>query len=383
MIKKIRYIAVHLSNDFSGSPRVLADFCAAQHIQSQSLTLITSSSSGFLADDLGEMKAIWYPRGSYQSLNLLAFILAQIQIFVLVIAAVLRGRRSGERAVVINNTILCWGSLLASRFMTALTIAYIHELSTGPRLTRKVAEKLIHYTADEIIFASQFLCQQYSFESSRCTVLPNGLRSDFNPSGKLDFTSKFEHKNVLFVGSLNRYKGVGELLKIAAQLPEISFTAVFSCTDKELQYFVRNTKIPSNLCLRSRQPDIEQLYRDAFLVLNLSLPNVCVESFGLTILEGMSYGCPCVVPVEGGHHDYFDQGSDQACGLAVDARETSRVVEFIQQLASDLPRWRAQADRALAAVQSYSAVAYIERVNDYLQQLDNRYYHSHLSGDQR
>jgi len=209
-------------------------------------------------------------------------------------------------------------------------------------------------------------------------VLPNGLRSDFNPAGKLDFISKFEHKNVLFVGSLNSYKGVGELLKIAAQLPEIPFTAVFSCTDKELQYFVRNTKIPSNLCLRSRQPDIEQLYRDAFLVVNLSLPSVCVESFGLTILEGMSYGCPCVVPVEGGHHDYFDQ----ACGLAVDARETSRVVEFIQQLASDLPRWRAQADRALAAVRSYSAVAYVERVNDYLQQLDDRYYHSHLSGDQ-
>jgi glycosyltransferase involved in cell wall biosynthesis len=113
-------------------------------------------------------------------------------------------------------------------------------------------------------------------------------------------------------------------------------------------------------------------------VLNLSLPNVCVESFGLTILEGMSYGCPCIVPVEGGHHDYFDQG----CGLAVDARETSRAAEFIQQLASDLPRWRAQADRALATVQSYSAVSYVERVNDYLQQLDNRYFHSHLSGDQ-
>ena len=378
MIKKTRYIAVHLSNDFSGSPRVLADFCAAQHIQSQSLTLITSSTSGFLTEDLGEMKAIWYPRGSYQSLNLLAFILAQIQIFVLVIAVVFRGRRSGERSVVINNTILCWGSLLASRFMSALTIAYIHELSTGPRLTRKVAEKLIAYTADEIIFASQFLSQQYAFESNRCTVLANGLRSDFNPAGKLDFTSKFEHKKVLFVGSLNRYKGVGELLNIAAQLPEIPFTAVFSCTDKELQYFVRKTKVPSNLCLRPRQPDIEQLYRDAFLVVNLSLPSVCVESFGLTILEGMSYGCPCVVPVEGGHHGYFDQG----CGLAVDARETSRAAEFIQQLASDLPRWRAQADRALATVQSYSAVSYVERVNDYLQQLDNRYFHSHLSGDQ-
>ena len=143
-MKKIRYIAVHPLNDFSGSPRVLADFCGSDEIQSQSLTVVTSASSGFLYESLGEMKTIWYGIGSSQLLNMLSFIFAQIQLFSVVIGLVLRSRFRGETVVIINNTILCFGSIVASRLMGALTVAYLHELPNGhsleQRLTRKMAE---------------------------------------------------------------------------------------------------------------------------------------------------------------------------------------------------------------------------------------------------
>ena len=365
-MKKIRYIAVHPLNDFSGSPRVLADFCSSDEIQSQSLTVVTSASSGFLYDGLGEMKTIWYGIGSWQLLNILAFIFAQIQLFSVVIGLVLRSRFRGETVVIINNTILCFGSIVASRLMGALTVAYLHELPNGhsveQRLTRKMAERVIQSTAQEVVFVSEFLSSQYSLKNNRCTVIPNGLRSDFGGHKHLDFENKFQQKKVLFVGSLRAYKGVDELLKIARQLPDTPFEAVFNCSEKELARFVAISNVPSNLTLVARNPDIELKYREAFLVLNLSLPDLCVEAFALTILEGMSAACPCVVPPVGGHLDYFDEHS----GIKVDARDTETIVQFIKQLQQDETLWRVYADRALKISSGYSAQAYQQRVGEFL-----------------
>lgn len=376
MITKTRYVAVHLLNDFSGSPRVLADFCASKEIQSQSLTVITSASQGFLGARLGELRTIWYPRGRFKVLNLVAFVLAQLQLFCLLLVIAIRSRRAGERLVVINNTILCWGSLIAARMLGALTISYIHEVSTGPDIVRKISQKIIHYTADEILFVSQFLADQYQFDNGSCTLLPNGLRSDFNLTSELDFTAKFRQRRVLFVGSLKPYKGIEELLKIARQLPDMKFTAIFNCSDQTLQRFTNNREIPANCDLRSACADIEQYYCEAFALLSLSLPDVCVESFSLTVLEGMSCGCPCIVPTVGGHHDYFDPQS----GLAVDARDTSRIVEFIRTLASDPILYQSHACRALAAVEDYSAEAFASRVDDFLQSLKIRHAQKYQPG---
>ena len=74
---KTRFIVSQCLNDFSGSPRVLADFCGTEKIQSQELTIITSSSNGFLSDDLGEKVTIWHPRGPSRVANILSFGFAQ------------------------------------------------------------------------------------------------------------------------------------------------------------------------------------------------------------------------------------------------------------------------------------------------------------------
>lgn len=376
MVIKTRYIAVHLLNDFSGSPRVLADFCAAREIQSQALTLITSGSQGFLSGDLGELRTIWYPRSRFRVLNLVAFVLAQLQIFGLLIVITQRSHRSGESVVVINNTILCWGSLIAARMMGVLSIAYIHELSAGPSFVRQIAQLIIRYTADEVIFVSQFLANRYEFDDRSCTVLRNGLRADFTQAVQLDFAAKFKQRRVLFVGSLRVYKGVEELLKIAWQLPEMPFTAIFSCSDRELQRFLNNRKVPANCDFIASCADIERQYCEAFAVLNLTKSDVCIESFALTVLEGMSCGCPCVVPRVGGHHDYFDHQS----GLAVGGHETARIAEFIRQLADNSALWRSCADRALASVESYSAEAYRARVDVFLKALSGQCAKKNING---
>jgi L-malate glycosyltransferase len=363
-MKDTRYIAVHLLNDYSGSPRVLADFCKTQEVQSGDLTIVTSDCKGFLHEGLGEVKTIWYPRGNFVVLNFLSFAFAQVQIFMAVFLLAIRSFMRGEQVVVINNTILCLGSMIASRAMGAQTIAYVHELRSGPVIMRSLAEKVIHWTAHKIIFVSQFLSDQYQFEHERCFVLPNGLRGDFKTQVALDYESKFKQCKVLFVGSPNTYKGVDELIKISKKLPDIPFTAVFNCSEKELADFLSRNDVPTNLYLLSRELSLQNIYAESFLVLNLSLPELCVESFGLTILEGMSFACPCVVPPIGGHLDFFND----KCGLIAHAKDTDSIVNFITKLQADEDLWCRYADHALDIAAAYSLSAYKDRVDKFLRE---------------
>ena len=374
MITSIRYIAVHPLNDFSGSPRVLADFCSSKAVQSESLTVVTSGSNGFLYAGLGESQTIWYAVGSSQLLNTVSFVLAQIQLFWVIVWLAIRSWWRGEKVVVVNNTILCLGSVIASRCVGAFTISYLHELSIShsvvQNLTRKIAARVIHYTAHEVIFVSQFLSDHYPLNYRHRTVLPNGLRSDFTRATELDYATKFAQRRVLFVGSLRIYKGVHELVKIATCLPDIPFTAVFSCTDRELAMFFERLVVPDNLCLMARDRNIEKKYREAFLVLNLSLPKVCVEGFALTILEGLSMGCPCIVPPVGGHLDYFNDSA----GIMLDARDTDTIVDFISQLQHDETRWRGYADAAQTIARGLTSEIYQQRVGELVDSIRQQYF---------
>tara|TARA_B110000211_G_scaffold88968_1_gene103970 strand:- start:2451 stop:3578 length:1128 start_codon:yes stop_codon:yes gene_type:complete len=360
--KATRFVVAHLLNDFSGSPRVLADFCNAERIQSQRVSIITSASDGFLDDKLGEKISIWYPRGRLRFLNYLSFAFAQLQLFVVTASLILRGRVKRERIIVVNNTILSLGSMLASKCFAATNISYVHELNSGPVIVRRFAQRLIQWTANRVIFVSKFVSDDYNLSQKSTTILPNGLRTDFEQAINLDYSLKFSQKQILFVGSLKRYKGIRELVKIAREMPETPFLGIFNTTEQMLKEFGQAEKIPSNLTLLTHQDDMQTLYKESFLVMNLTLPNVWFEAFALTILEGMACGCPCVAPPIGGHLTYFDANS----GLIADARNTSEIVSFIQQLQDDEKLWRRYSDHAVEVAKHYSAEQYAKRVNEIL-----------------
>jgi glycosyltransferase involved in cell wall biosynthesis len=363
--KPIRYIVVHLFNDYSGSPRVLADFCKSEAIQSESLSVVTSSSKGFLEDELGEKTTIWYPRGRFRLLNYCSFALSQVQLFFVSFFLILRSWLRREKVVLVNNTILSLGSMLASKITSTKNIAYIHEINSGPRVFRNVAEFLIRWTADHVIFVSQFVADDYNFKDKSTLVLPNGLRADFEESITLDHAQKFDQQTVLFVGSLKEYKGVNELLVIAGALPDTPFIGIFNTSNTILREFQQSKRVPPNLKLMTHQADIQKSYEHAFLVMNLSLPEQWIESFALTVLEGMAYGCPCIVPPVGGHLSYFDVGS----GLICDAKNTDKIVAFIEALREDKALWRQHSDHAQKAASKFTASQYSSNVKKVLDQI--------------
>ena len=278
----------------------------------------------------------------------------------MVITIALRGRIAGEQVVVINNTIFALTSLLASRLVGALTISYVHESFSGHKWVHMIMKNYIRFMAHEVILVSKFLFHHYGFDPDRARLLPNGLRLDFVGDHEIDYEEKFERGKVLFVGSLRPYKGIFELIKIARETPLMEFSAVFNCTENELEAFLLEKRVPRNLRAVARDSNLMDRYKTAFVVMNLSLKPDCLEGFALTVLEGMSFGCPCIVPPEGGHMDYFRD----TAGFASDARNVGAIAAFITKLKSDRQLWEAHSRESLDISGNYSTELFCRRANE-------------------
>ncbi|MGB1305797.1 glycosyltransferase, partial [Pseudoalteromonas marina] len=108
---------------------------------------------------------------------------------------------------------------------------------------------------------------------------------------------------VLMIASLKDYKGVKEFFAIARALlaeKPIQFTVVLNAEPQEIAAYVKTVKLPLNVKLVPRQKNVIPFYQQANLVLNLSRVDEWVETFGLTIIEAMSFGIPVIVPPVGG-----------------------------------------------------------------------------------
>ena len=56
--------------------------------------------------------------------------------------------------------------------------------------------------------------------------------------------------------------------------------------------------------------EVAHFYKTHHLLVNLSKPDLWTETFGLTLLEGMAYGLPCLAPNAGGPLELVDDGEN-------------------------------------------------------------------------
>lgn len=77
------------------------------------------------------------------------------------------------------------------------------------------------------------------------------------------------------------------------------------------------------------QNNLDIHYKKASLVLNLTREELCIETFGLTILEAMAYGIPVIVPPVGGPIELVEQGKQ---GYLMSSHDTAAITEKIIEL---------------------------------------------------
>jgi glycosyltransferase involved in cell wall biosynthesis len=107
-------------------------------------------------------------------------------------------------------------------------------------------------------------------------------------------------KNVLFVGQVSRPKGIELLLNafriIRSRYNDVFLHIVGGCEDPGILQSIRNreSEVEAHLKFWGYQPNTLQLFKEATVYVQPSLPSYFAESFGRGVVEAMAAGVPAV-----------------------------------------------------------------------------------------
>jgi glycosyltransferase involved in cell wall biosynthesis len=357
---------VHLFNDFSGSPRVLRDAIVSEVNDASRTYVFTSRHSGFLDNVNAQRVNCFYARSPYRYVQLCYYLLSQFLLFGMLFVYLLCGLIKGRQSTVVINTMLPFGAGLASKIMRAKVVYYVHETYIKPELLKCFLRFFIEHCATNVIFVSKYLQKNEAFKKPLSEVIYNGLRTDFPVIVEVDSRRKFLSKQLFFAGSLKAYKGIDQLLQLALHLPSFKVVAAINCEVSELDEYKKNNSIPNNMTIHIRPTNIQSYFENSFMVLNLSLPNGWVETFGLSLLEGMAFGSPVISPTVGGPVEFVNDSN----GYLVDSRETNKIVEFILHLDSSFGIWNAYSQQAFQTSKLFTAKKYNKSIKAYFKKFD-------------
>ncbi len=159
---------------------------------------------------------------------------------------------------------------------------------------------------DQFIAPSEFLKRklvQYGLNGQKITVLPNFIKvDDYQPS-------VCPGKHVVYLGRLEKIKGIFEYMELAARFPEIPFLLVGSGdAEKDAQRYVNEKRLKNVRLLGFKNKDeIREILRESFCVV---VPSLWYENCPIVILEAMAMGRPVIGSDLGGIPELIVHGKD-------------------------------------------------------------------------
>ncbi|RDI10348.1 glycosyltransferase family 4 protein [Flavobacterium sp. AG291] len=323
----MRVIAVHLLNDFSGSPKVLRQLLNGWAKRNVELHLFTCSGrEGFLSDLPSVIcHFYWYKFAKNPLIRLIFLFSSQILLAVKLVFFL------NKDDVLYINTVLPFGAALAGKIRGVKVIYHIHETSMKPLLFKRFLFGIVRCSADDIVYVSEFLANQEPLDV-RKHIIHNVLEEEFIQKTSVSSNYSKHEKIVLMICSLKAYKGVNEFLKLAEMNSGYVFKLIVNASISEINDYFKNVEIPVNLLIYPTQINTHQFYDEAAMVLNLSDTKLWVETFGLTILEAMAYGLPTIVPPVGGVTELVDEGRN---GFLIDSKNLSLLSATICRVLED------------------------------------------------
>lgn len=356
----MKVVYIHLFNDRSGSPRVLSQViktCREKGIQTEVLT--SAHKDGFLTECADRTGYLFYRRSENKIMTLIYYLISQIHLFCVCL------KYLNQDVVFYVNTMMPFSAAVAGRLMGKEVIFHVHETSIKPKLLKKTLRFFIEHTAHKVIFVSKYVKKKESFKSPQQLVIYNAIensgieRVDIKPFEGKDF-------NVLMVCSLKEYKGVKEFISLSHNLCDLSFTLVLNADKSEVHEIFESWKVqlPNNLTVYPRQSNLNRFYMNASVVLNLSRPDGWIETFGLTIVEAMSFGKPVIVPPVGGPAEIVTDGID---GYCISCYELQNIQNKLVELASNQALYSVMSKSALARSKDFTVEGFQQNILNVIQ----------------
>jgi glycosyltransferase involved in cell wall biosynthesis len=242
-----------------------------------------------------------------------------------------------KNATIYVNTLLPFGGALFGWITRRRVVYHLHEVSVDPAPLRWVLVGFARLTADQLVYVSKFHRDALPIPCVPALTVPNALDQDFASRARcVAYAPRHEGIfRVLMLASLRDYKGVPEYLSLASRLkerPSLEFHLVMNDDEEAIKRYFGNKHVSSNVTLHARTTDPVAHYARASLVMNLSRPDQWVETFGLTLLEGMACGVPVIAPPVGGPLELVTDGVE---GFLLDCRDGEQLAAKIELLAVD------------------------------------------------
>lgn len=345
----MKVVFAHLLNDYSGSPLILSSIIKAVREKGYEADLFTcGGSDGFLSNLDVNYYHFPYRFFTNKYIRLVVFMSSQMILFF----KVLWRYRSQKEVVFYINTLLPFGMALAGRILGRKVVYHVHETSMKPPAFKTLLKTFADKTATKAIYVSNDLMQKEALPSVEGKVVYNGLSNDFLAKAKDGKPTKIDDEfRVLMLCSLKDYKGVPEFVELAKRLSQYKFELVINATNEDIKAYFGTVPDYQNLTIFPVQSNVHPFYQRADLVLNLSHPETWVETFGMTILEAMHYGIPCIVPPVGGPIELIDDGVQ---GYLIDQRNLNEVEEKIQLIATDTKLYTSLSENAVLKSKQFS-----------------------------
>lgn len=354
-----KIVFIHSLNNYTGSPNVLSVIIKGFVSKGYEVEVMTSKGAGFLSD---------IPRVSYhytcyrwtsnKGVTFMLFLLSQLRLFFHLIFY------NKKATLFYINTIIPFGAVLACWITGKQYVYHVHENMQQQKPLYYLLRWVYRLCNRKSVFVSHYL-KGTALNCKNGLVVHNCLDESFLSNVRQPrFPDSYKvPRTIIMVSSLRRFKGVFEFAKLALMNPDYTFELVVSATEEEVDRFRQEVGNISNLVVYPIQRNLHPFYSRAGLLLQLSHPESWVETFGMTVLEAMAYGIPCIVPNVGGPTELVEDGVH---GFTVNPHNLSIVSERINELLENPVLHKEFAMAAFNKSMQFNARSMVDRIETYI-----------------
>lgn len=323
MRNKNKILFIQPTNNYSGSCRVLLNVIQDEYMDRE-YKVITMGREGFLGQlPEGRVLYLKYPTFFGKILHGPSYLLHCVKLF---FVCFFYGFSYREFYV---NTIMPFAAVFAGRMIGCKITYHVHEKFSHPAAKEKMAKWVFAHVKARRIYVSNYLRDAYNDHSETSSVIYNKLSKDFLNAVNIRPVSQRNRNTIVLVSSLpSREKGVDLYYQLAQQCPNYTFYLVTELSEEKVYAFLKSPELP-NLIVKKGGGNVGKYYQLSDLLINMSNPFFSQETFGMTILEGMAYGLPAIVPNAGGPKELVEDGFN---GYKVDVTDVDGVKNKIQEI---------------------------------------------------
>jgi glycosyltransferase involved in cell wall biosynthesis len=365
---KIDLVFCHLLNDASGSPRVLRGTIRALiDDPARAILFVGSQGRGVLETCGIPISRYWYHRSRFRIITLCNLILSQI----FLLFSLLCQRNIAKDAVIYVNTLLPFGGALYGKLTGRKVIYHVHEISIEPKPLRLLLCTIARLCSAYNIYVSKSHAAALPIVGVPAVQIYNTLDDDFMAiAAQANYQPRHDGIfTILMLASLRDYKGVPEMVALAAALvdrKDVQFELVVNDDQAAITQYFSHMPITPNLRIYPRTDNPAMFYQHAGVLFNLSRIDSWIETFGLTVLEGMAFGIPVLVPPVGGPAELVH---DMQEGFLVDSRDFAMLKKRTLTLADDTALCKSMSEAARRRADNFSKEKFSQALKSVMQKM--------------